>query len=126
VTDPSPARFSRRLLTACALSALAAWPAAAESALVFGPRNSIGLACKQPDRASAIAAATQECQKNSSRCRLVLTFHDQCIAIARPVDERDSNWRHLDASPTVAQRQAIAKCETRHKLSCRIVTGCCD
>jgi hypothetical protein len=109
-----------------ALSLLAAAPAAAEAAYVFGSRNSIGLACGEPDAAAALAAATRACAKNSAACRTVVAFRKQCIAIARPVDERDANWHSLAVSPTVAQRRALALCQARHNAACRIVAGCCD
>ncbi len=125
--------------------ALSPHPAVAEGALAIGLPSDVakdgialGWNTNSPTAAEARQRALAGCRdvKNSteaarSLCKIVGTFHDQCVAGAEDPDAGTPGvgWA-VAADKKTAEQQALAMCQTKsppaRRAACKVMTSGCD
>ncbi len=125
--------------------ALLPGPAVAEGALAIGLPSDVskdgialGWNTNSPTAAEARQRALAGCRdvKNSteaarSLCKIVGTFHDQCVAGAEDPDAGTPGvgWA-VSADKKTAEQQALAMCPTKsppaRRAACKVMTSGCD
>jgi hypothetical protein len=125
--------------------ALLPGPAVAEGALAIGLPGDVakdgialGWNTNSPTAAEARQRALTGCRdvKNSteaarSLCKIVGTFHDQCVAGAEDPDPGTPGvgWA-VAADKKTAEQQALAMCQTKsppaRRAACKVMTSGCD
>jgi hypothetical protein len=139
---------SRPFVTAAALGLLALalpGPAVAEGALAIGLPSDVakdgialGWNTNSPTAAEARQKALAGCRdvKNSTDaaralCKIVGTFHDQCVAGAEDPDAGTPGvgWA-VAADKNAAEQQALAMCQAKsppaRRAACKVMTSGCD
>ncbi len=125
--------------------ALLPHPAVAEGALAIGLPNDVtkdgvamGWNTNSPTAAEARQKALAGCRdvKNStdaarSLCKILGTFHDQCVAGAEDPDAGTPGvgWA-VAADKKTAEQQALAMCQAKsppaRRAACKVMTSGCD
>jgi len=140
-----PWSFAQVLAFGFLALALLPGPAVAEGALAIGLPSDVakdgialGWNTNSPTAAEARQRALAGCRdvKNSteaarSLCKIVGTFHDQCVAGAEDPDAGTPGvgWA-VAADKKTAEQQALAMCQTKsppaRRAACKVMTSGCD